>query len=267
MKFQATRQYKNVKVQFDDVHQIVAVGSGRAVTDGESSVIYLRYSEIIGAEVKCSYASVSETSTGSMIGRTAVGSLFSSEAAIIGGATAKRTERLKVESLSLHITSSNIGHPLVRINLDGSFLSEAELVCGILRQAMLMPPSEEAFELSEKWGAGNAPLKADLAPRLIPKAENTVLEPWMCTECCYKNPASRSTCRNCSAPKSETQKGSVLSALAEAVDETSEPGTWFCSVCDYKNNGGKSCRSCGASRSRSKHEQTKKSGKLFGKIL
>ncbi len=268
MKFRATRQYNNVNVQFDDVHQIAAVGKNRDILNGESSVIYLRYSEITGAEVKCTYEGISKTSTGSMIGRTAVGSLISPGAAIIGGATAKRTEKQKIESVSIHITTSNIRYPLVRIdNLSGIFLSEAELVCGIFQQAMLLPPTEAAFELTEKWGTGNAPLKADLAPKPVPGAPSTVSEPWMCTECCYRNPASSSTCRNCSAPKGRALRGSVLTALAEEADETSPKDVWFCSECDYKNSGGKSCRSCGASRPADGPEQGKKSKRLFGKIL
>lgn len=268
MKFRATRQYNNVRIQFDDVHQIAAVGSSSAITGGESSVIYLRYSEITGAEVKCRYKSVSKTNTGSMIGRAAVGSLFSPGASIIGGATAKRTEKQEIESMSIHITSSNIRYPLVRIDhLNGVFFDEAELVCGILCQAMLLPPSDDAFELTEKWGAGNAPLKADFAPKPVSEAERAVLEPWLCSECCYRNPASSSTCRNCSAPKSRAQKGSVLSALAEAADEDSPQDVWYCPSCDYKNNGGKSCRSCGKSRPKDEPEQVGKFGKLFGKKL
>ncbi len=267
-KFRATRRYNNVRVQFDDVHQIAAVGRDGDITDGAGSVIYLRYSEITGAEVKCTYEGVSRTSTGSMIGRAAVGSLFSPGAAIVGGATAKRVEKQNIESMSIHITTSNVRYPLVRIEpLSGIFLGDAELVCGILRQAMLLPPSEEAFELTEKWGAGNAPLKADSAPGPASKASGTALEPWLCTECCYRNPASSSTCRNCSAPKGRAQGGSALSALAEETDEASPQDTWFCSKCDYKNKGGKSCRSCGASRPENDREQGKKPKGLFGKIF
>lgn len=260
MKFRATRKYTNI--QFDDTHQIIAVGSDKDINNLEDFVTYLRYSEVLDAEVKCTYEGVSKTSTGSMLGRAAVGSLISPGAAVIGGATAKRVEKQKIESLAVHITTSNARYPLVRINyLSGLFYDEAELVCSILQQVKLLPPTEEAFELTEKWGAGNTPLKADLTPKPQPKAAEPAAEPWRCSLCDYKNPAASSRCMNCSAPKSRAFKGNYLS---EAAEETSVQTVWYCPDCDYKNNGGKSCRNCGANRPEQKEKKTKK---LFGKIL
>lgn len=269
MKFKATRKYTNI--QFDDVHQIIAVGSDKDIDNLEDFVTYLRYSEVLGAEVKCTYEGVSKTSTGSMIGRAAVGSLISPGAAMVGGATAKRIEKQKIDSLSVHITTSNARYPLVRINyLGGLFYDEAELVCGILQQVKLAPPTEEAFELTEKWGAGNTPLKADLSPRPQPKAAEPAAEPWRCSLCDYKNPAASSRCMNCSAPKSRAFKSNYLTKnnyLSEVAEELpANNAVWFCPDCDYKNNGGKSCRNCGASRPE-QEEKGKKSKKLFGKIL
>jgi len=265
-KFKATRKYANI--QFDDVHQIIAVGSENDISNNEiGQVTYLRYSEILNAEVKCKYLNVSKTSTGSMVGRAAVGALFSPASAIIGGSTAKRVEEQQIESVSISITTSNVRFPLVHVNYwSGAYYGEAELVCGVLQQVKLVPPTEEAFELTQKWGAGNTPLKADYSPRPQSKKSEPISEPWRCSSCDYKNPASSSVCLNCSAPKSKSfsyidqpHKSSYLSDMPE---DNSKSETWYCPDCDYKNNGGKSCRNCGAERP---EQKVKKSFKLFGK--
>lgn len=262
-KFKATRKYTNI--QFDDTHQIIAIGNDKDIDNKEiGSVTYLRYSEILNAEVKCKYKNVSKTSTGSMVGRAAVGALISPASAIIGGATAKRVEEQQIESVAINITTSNVRFPLVNVNYwSGKFYGEAELVCGILQQVKLMQPTEEAFELTQNWGTGNTPLKADLSPRPQPKKVEQISESWRCDLCDYKNPAASSICLNCSAPKRQAFKNSNLSNLAE---DTSVTETWYCPNCDYKNNGGKSCRNCGADRPKQEQKE-KKTKKLFGKIL
>lgn len=263
-KFKATRQYTNI--QFDDIHQIIAVSKSKDIDYGDSSVTYLRYSEILNAEVKCTYENVSKSSTGSVIGRAAVGSLISPGAAIIGGATAKKVEKQHIDTLAVHITTSNVRYPLVIINYtSGMYYNEAETICGVLLQVKLMPPTEDAFELTQKWGAGTAPIKADAVPAVKPvKPKNVEVtsEPWRCSVCDYKNPPASSVCLNCSASKYKTsEKGTHLS---EAAQEASAREIWYCPECDYKNNGGKSCRNCGEIRPEPKDKSPKK---LFGNLL
>lgn len=260
-KFKATRQYTNI--QFDDVHQIVAVGRSKDIDNQEDSVTYLRYSEILNAEVKCTYEGVSKSSTGSVIGRAAVGSLLSPGAAIIGGATAKRVEKQYIDTVAVHITTSNMRYPLVKISyISGAYYDEAETVCGVLQQAKLMPPTEQAFELTQKWGTGTAPIKADTVPVPKPTPVEVSTEPWRCTKCDYKNPPASSVCLNCSAPKHKLPEGETH--LSEAAQEASAREVWYCPECDYKNNGGKSCRNCGESRPIPKSKNTKN---LFGNLL
>ena len=75
------------------------------------------YSQILQCEIDIDGVKFSQTSTSSMIGRAALGDVIGGSAgAIMGGATAKRTEKETISSMALKIIVHDTSNPIFTIN-------------------------------------------------------------------------------------------------------------------------------------------------------
>ena len=258
--------------EVDNTHQMMRYFPRR----GDNGV-YFHFQDIVDAELVQNESSVYKTSTGSMITRAAIGSLFGAGWGLIGGATAKQREQKYINNLYIRVYLKNNAAGMVRIDFvggrvqSGSFTAQLvtqtiENVLSIIKSAQYAEPLETAYATGSDLSAIASSTVQRPRTKTASSGTNTT---WRCPECDYTNHGA--SCLNCGAPRpKEYTRMTIKPNEPNTQDLPSSDNyikeDWRCPKCDYKNkSSSKTCVSCGTVRPVSLSDGEKKKKGLFSR--